>query len=69
MPVVLALTHGLTVAFAIVVAVVAVVVLTLLVIGFERRRRNRRFGKKLARWERRRTPGDGQVVDPSERPR
>jgi Flp pilus assembly protein TadB len=69
MPVVLALTNGLTVAAAAVVAVVVVLVLILLVIGLERRRRNRRFSKRLARYERRRSPGEGQVLNPEDRPR
>jgi hypothetical protein len=51
------------------IAVVAVLLIALLAVMFERRRRNRRFAKKLSPYERRRMPGEGQVLGPDDGPR
>jgi hypothetical protein len=58
----------LMVAAAVVVATAALLVLGMVVVIFERRRRSRRFAKKLSPYERRRLPGEGQVLDPNDRP-
>jgi Flp pilus assembly protein TadB len=55
-------------AATVVVALAAVIVVGLLAVMLERRRRNRRFAKKLSPYVRRRMPGDGQVLDPNDRP-
>jgi NADH:ubiquinone oxidoreductase subunit 3 (subunit A) len=61
-------SHGLAVALVIAAVVVAVLLIGLFAVMFERLRRNRRFSKKLSRYERRRMPGEGQVLDPNDRP-
>jgi Flp pilus assembly protein TadB len=60
---------ALVVAAGVVVAVAALLVIGMFVVMLERRRRNRRFAKKLSPYERRRIPGEGQVLDPNDRPR
>lgn len=55
-------------ALVIVIAVAALIVLVVLGLWFESWRRNRRFAKKLSPYERRRSPGSGQVLDPEDVP-
>jgi hypothetical protein len=56
-------------AVVIAIAVAAVVVLALLALRIESFRRNRRFAKKISPYERCRSPGSGQVMDPDDVPR
>ncbi len=56
------------VALMVAITVVAAVVVVLLAVMLERRRRNRRFARKLSPYERRRMPGEGQVLDPNDGP-
>jgi hypothetical protein len=58
----------LVVAAAVIVALAVLLVIGLLAVMLERRRRNRRFAKKLSPYERRRMPGEGQVLDPNDFP-
>lgn len=50
-------------------AVVAVLIVGILALMIERFRRNRRFSRKIRRYERRRLPGQGQIIDPEDLPR